>query len=208
MYESGNEDIEINEDKTIETINESIQADKLKNLEIQNETLKKMVENRNQELKKENSEDKILALSNVLGINKMKAQIDELNQGQNSIIGKLSEVITGMNSITQAVNTNAQHAPESTATNNQLDKIELISSLIDKLGPLYQIYKQTHEPAPLTPLIDQEFINKRMVESFLSELDTGKDIQTFVKTSLKKTATKNIINTALKDIGQNTDEPA
>ena len=208
MYESGNEDIEINEDKTIETINESIQADKLKNLEIQNETLKKMVENRNQELKKENSDDKILALSNVLGINKMKAQIDELNQGQNSIIGKLSEVITGMNSITQAVNTNAQHAPESNAAINPLDKIELISSLIDKLAPLYQIYKQTHEPAPLAPLIDQEFINKRMVESFLSELDTGKDIQTFVKTSLKRTATKNIINTALKDIGQNTDEPA
>ena len=51
MYESGNEDIEINEDKTIESINESIQADKLKNLEIQNETLKKMVENRNQESK-------------------------------------------------------------------------------------------------------------------------------------------------------------
>ena len=159
------------------------------------------------ELKKEKSDDKITAMSNVLGINKMKAQIDELNQGQNSIIGKLSEVITGMNSITQAVNTNA-HTTEPAAAGNPLEKIELISSLIDKLGPLYQIYKQTHEPAPLTPLIDQEFINKRMVESFLSELDTGKDIQTFVKTSLKRTATKNIINTALKDIGQNTDEPA
>ena len=208
LYESGNEDIEINEDKTIETINESIQAEKLKNLETQNETLKKMVENRNQELKKENSDDKITALSNVLGINKMKAQIDELNQGQNSIIGKLSEVITGMNNITQAVNTKVNNNSEPIQPGNSLDKIELISSLIDKLGPLYQIYKQTHEPAPLTPLIDQEFINKRMVESFLSELDTGKDIQTFVKTSLKRTATKNIINTALKDIGQNTDEPA
>ena len=208
MYESGNEDIEINEDKTIETINESIQADKLKNLEIQNETLKKMVENRNQELKKENSEDKILALSNVLGINKMKAQIDELNQGQNSIIGKLSEVITGMNNITQAVNTNVNHSTESPASGNPLEKIELISSLIDKLGPLYQIYKQSREPQSVAPLIDQEFINKRMVDSFLSELDTGKDISTFIKNSLKKTATKNIVNTALKDIGQDTTEPA
>ncbi len=207
MYESGNEDIEINEEKIIENINNSIQEDKLKNLEIQNETLKKMVENRNQELKKENSDDKIAALSNVLGINKMKAQIDELNQGQNSIIGKLSEVITGMNVITTAVHTNNHSEP--IQNGNPLEKIELISSLIDKLGPLYQIYKQTRETQNVAPLIDQEFINKRMVDSFLSELDTGKDISTFIKNSLKKTATKNIVNTALKDIGQeNTNEPA
>lgn len=203
MYESGNEDIEINEDKTIETINESIQADKLKNLEIQNETLKKMVENRNQELKKENSEDKILALSNVLGINKMKAQIDELNQGQNSIIGKLSEVITGMNSITQAVNTNAQHAPESTAASNPLEKIELITSLIDKLGPLYSIYKQNQTQPPAAQLIDPEYINQKVKNSIMGNFELGEALIDSLKNK--------VINKALtKTVSQiiDNDEPA
>ncbi|MDA1136907.1 MAG: hypothetical protein O2916_11775 [Proteobacteria bacterium] len=203
MYESGNEDIKINEDKTIETINESIQADKLKNLETQNETLKKMVENRNQELKKENSDDKILALSNVLGINKMKAQIDELNQGQNSIIGKLSEVITGMNNITQAVNTNVNNNNEPIQTGNPLEKIELITSLIDRLGPLYSIYKQNQTQPPAAQLIDPEYINQKVKNSIMGNFELGEALIDSLKNK--------VINKALtKTVSQiiDNDEPA
>jgi hypothetical protein len=203
MYESGNEEIKINEDKTIETINESIQADKLKNLEIQNETLKKMVENRNQELKKDNSDDKILALSNVLGINKMKAQIDELNQGQNSIIGKLSEVITGMNNITQAVNTNVNNHSEQIQPGNPLEKIELITSLIDKLGPLYSIYKQNQTQPPAAQLIDPEYINQKVKNSIMGNFELGEALINSLKNK--------VINKALsKTVSQiiDNDEPA
>ena len=203
MYESGNEDIKINEDKTIETINESIQADKLKNLETQNETLKKMVENRNQELKKENSDDKILALSNVLGINKMKAQIDELNQGQNSIIGKLSEVITGMNNITQVVNTNVNNNNEPIQTGNPLEKIEMITSLIDKLGPLYSIYKQNQTQPPAAQLIDPEYINQKVKNSIMGNFELGEALIDSLKNK--------VINKALtKTVSQiiDNDEPA
>lgn len=192
MYESGNEDIE--------TINENQNQKIIDDLRLEISTLKQMVENRNQELQKPTSNDseKIEALSHVLGINRMKEQISELNNGQNAIIQKLSELIT-------AFNTKAQ-SPEPDI-GNPIDKINLITTLLDKGTQLYSTYKQNASPN-VAPLIDQDFINKRMVDSFMEDLDTGKSISTFIKNSLKKTATKNIVNTALKDIGTESDDIA
>ena len=195
------------QDDTIQDVNDEYEAQSFDKIKQENETLKKMVESRNAELQKpkEITEDKILALSNVLGINKMKEQIDELNNGQNQIIGKLSEVINSMNTITQSINGN--HSVPTEAS-DPLAKLDLLSGVIDKATQLYSVYKQNKEPIAQAPLIDQNFINQRMVDSFMEDLDTGKSISTFIKNSLKKTATKNIVNTALKDIGHDTDEPA
>ena len=192
---------------TIEIINDKLERDKLEALQRENQTLKQMVENRNQEIKKEPESDKIQALSKVLGIEKMKAQIDELNQGQNAVIGKLSEVITGMNNLTNVVNGRST-ITEAPQVGDPMQKLELLGTILDKIGPLYQTFKQSQTPQAAAPLIDQEFINHRMVESFMEDLDTGKSISTFIKNSLKKTASKNIVNTALKDIGSDNDEPA
>lgn len=196
------------QDDPIQDVNDEYEAQSFDKIKQENETLKKMVESRNAELQKpkEITEDKILALSNVLGINKMKEQIDELNNGQNQIIGKLSEVINSMNTITQSINGNHQAIP--TEASDPLAKLDLLSGVIDKATQLYSVYKQNKEPIAQAPLIDQNFINQRMVDSFMEDLDTGKSISTFIKNSLKKTATKNIVNTALKDIGHDTDEPA
>ncbi len=197
-------------DNTIESINETIQNNEIDSIKQENETLRKMVETRNQELQKpkDNSEDKIIALSKVLGIDKMKMQIDELNQGQNALIGKLSEVIQGMINISNAINGNRQITNESApAIGDPMQKMEILSNIIDKGVQLYSTFKQNQTPQTSTALIDQDFINKRMVESFMEDLDTGKSISTFIKNSLKKTASKNIVNTALKDIGNDSDEP-
>ena len=40
-----------------------------------------------------------------------------------------------------------------------------------------------------------------MKQSFFDNLDTGEAITKFIKESLKKRVTKDIINTSLKDIG-------
>lgn len=204
MYESGNED-KINEsDNTIKSINDKIEQKSFEDLQRENQTLKQMVENRNQEIKKENSEDKITALSNVLGINKMKAQIDELNQGQNSIIGKLSEVINGMNNITQAVNGNANNPQaEPMQVGDPMQKIELISNLIDKLGPLYTIYKQNQNPPSPQQLIDPEYINQKVKNSIMGNFELGEALIDSLKSK--------VINKALtKTVSQiiDNDEPA
>ena len=208
MYESGNEDEFNINDKTIESINDNLQQKEIENLQRENQTLKQMVENRNAEIQKtKESDDKIQALSNVLGINRINERIDELNQSQNSLIGKMSEMIQGMNNISATINGNKQGSigPD-VSTSDPMAKMELISGLLSKAGEFYSIYKQNQTPTNQPALIDQEFINKRMVESFMEDLDTGKSISTFIKNSLKKTATKTIVNTALKDIGPTDDD--
>ncbi len=200
------------QENTIEIINEDLENKEIDTIKQENETLKKMLETRNAELnkQKENPEDKIKALSNVLGIEKINARIDELNQSDNAIIGKLSEVINGMNNISSAIGggNRSNNTEESQEIGNPLAKMELISNLIDKGVQLYTTFKSNQTPVGQPALIDQDFINKRMVESFMEELDTGKSISTFIKNSLKKTATKNIVNASLKDIGLDESEPA
>jgi len=178
------------------------------------ETLRQMEINREnarleqEEQKRHEQEqiEKLNALSQTLGIPLINQRIDELNTSQNEIIGKLSQVINILN---QGI---PQQAPNYESASGQIDpiqKMEALSGIFDKAVQLYSVYKQNKEPQGAPPLIDQNFINQRMVDSFMEDLDTGKSISTFIKNSLKKTATKNIVNTALKDIGHDdSNEPA
>ena len=43
-----------------------------------------------------------------------------------------------------------------------------------------------------------------MKKTFFDNLETGETINDFIKNSLKKTVTKNVINVSLKDIGRQT----
>ena len=212
MYD---EDKIINEEEiteknnTIEIINDKLERDKFEALQRENQTLKQMVENRNQEIKKEPTQDKIQVLASALGIDKINERLDELNKNDNYLVAEMSKVVNAINQIGQTIS-GGQAIPqgEAPAIGDPLQKMELLSNLFDKGLQLYTTYKQNKDPVAQAPLIDQNFINQRMVESFMEDLDTGKSISTFIKSSLKKTATKNIVNTALKDIGQDTNEPA
>ena len=209
MYESGNEDKTNDSSNTIEKINDSIKQKEFEDLQRENQTLKQMVENRNQEIKKEPPQDKIQVLAAALGIDKINERLDELNKNDNYLVQEMSKVVNAINQIGQNISGN-QAIPqgETPAIGDPLQKMELLSNLFDKGLQLYTTYKQNKDPVAQAPLIDQNFINQRMVESFMEDLDTGKSISTFIKSSLKKTATKNIVNTALKDIGQDSNEPA
>ena len=211
MYESGDEDKINDSSNTIENINDSIKQKEFEDLQRENQTLKQMVENRNQELTKpkEIQEDKIQVLASALGIDKINERLDELNKNDNYLVQEMSKVVNAINQIDQSISGN-QTIPtgETPAIGDPIQKMELLSNLFDKGLQLYTTYKQNKDPVAQAPLIDQNFINQRMVESFMEDLDTGKSISTFIKSSLKKTATKNIVNTALKDIGQDSSEPA
>ena len=45
-----------------------------------------------------------------------------------------------------------------------------------------------------------------MVETFMDNLETGESINNFIKDSLKKSVTKNVINSSLKEIGSTANE--
>lgn len=200
-------------DKTIEDYNikkeieateqEKIRLESLRQMEInkENERLKQLELEENQR----QQEEKLNALSHTLGIPKINERLDELNVSQNEIIAKLTQVI-------QVLNQGIPQGQTVQAEAGQIDpiqKLEAVSGIFDKAVQLYTTFKQNQSPQAAPALIDQEFINKRMVESFMEDLDTGKSISTFIKNSLKKTATKNIVSTALKDIGHDdSNDPA
>ena len=209
MYESKDEGInnfeneKINQEvKQRENEAERARLDTLRQMEANKETIR-LKEIEAEEAKKE-QEAKLEGLSNYFGIPKINERLDELNISQNEIISKLSQIIAVIN---QGV-PQASPIPEGVQA-DPMAKMELISGLVDKAVNLYSTFKQNQTPQGQPALIDQNFINQRMVESFMEDLDTGKSISTFIKNSLKKTATRNIVNTALKDIGVNdSNEPA
>ena len=205
MYESGNED-KINEnDNTVESLNESLEQDKLAALQRENQTLKQMVENRNQELNKPASvePDKITALSNLLGINRINAAIDELNTGQNQIIGRLTEVINAVNNL-------AGHA-QGTATGepigDPMQKMNMLSDLVGKGLELYSTYKQNKSPDNSLPALDPSWIMSEAIQSVKDDFSLGKDLRTAIKNTLKQKTVNTIIKGVVSSNTDN-DEPA
>ena len=204
MYESGNED-KINENNaTIENINDSIKQKELEDLQRENQTLKQMVENRNQELNKPASvePEKISALSNLLGINKINAAIDELNQGQNQIIGRLTEVINAVNSI-------AGHAPGTApeSPGDPMQKMNMLSELVGKGMEIYSTYKQNKTPENTLPALDPNWIMSEAIQSVKDDFSLGKDLRTAIKNTLKQKTVNTIIKGVVNSNTDN-DDPA
>jgi len=148
---------------------------------------------------------KLKALSEALGVTQQREEIDKLNTSVNYIAEKMTEVakiLDGQSKIINSLNPNATPQP------NEMDKFTLIGNLIEKSGPLIdRLFPHSSGPA----LIDNETIVKEMKDTFFDNLDTGKSINKFIKDSLKKRVTKDIINTSLADIGKAnevTHEPA
>lgn len=133
-------------------------------------------------------------------------EIDGIKQS----IGQLAEMI---NQQTQAINQLGQQgiqqaAPPGPSLGGQSLNLESVMALGDVAEKLVGAYKNLKgAPPAASPLIDQDFINKRMVESFMDDLDTGKSIGAFIKKSLQKNVTKGVINSTLKNIGDNVNEP-
>jgi len=94
-----------------------------------------------------------------------------------------------MNALTEAISQMVQGTmqPQGVPGATPQMNMEMLGNLGDLLEKGVQAYKSLKGNPPSTPaLIDQDFINKRMVESFMEDLDTGKSISNFIKTSLKK----------------------
>ena len=206
MYESDNEDKIEENDSTVESVNNEIQERKVEELQRKIDTLEQMVQNRDQEINKpvQNVEaEKIAALSNLLGINKMKEQIDELNTGQNQIIGKLSELITGFNNMTASV---APHNPEST-TGDPMQKMSMLGELVDKGIQLYSTYKQNKSPENTLPALDPSWIMSEAIQSVKDDFSLGKDLRTAIKNTLKQKTVNTIIKGVVSSNTDN-DDPA
>ena len=185
---------------------EEINADYVKRLEEKNKPDVQpgfSIGNSSIDLKKAEDDKKreyLSKLSNALGIDQHREELDKLNQSVTYLADKMSEDRSVINEILSIVKGNHPQVPqENIAHENPMQKIEALSQLIQPLAEAYKLFKGDSQ-AP-QPLISQEIINEKMTKTFFDNLETGESINDFIKNSLKKTVTRKIVNQALSEIG-------
>lgn len=197
------------ESPTIEEINDQL-AEQRKQEELRKaETIAKMEQNR---IEDEQAKAKLKALSNTLGIDQMREDIDAVKININYLGERMSDMVKAINNISAAIQGQpvAQEAGAVTAPSNKLHMIAdiLQSPLGDKL--LSKLFPENQAQA-ITPLISQDLINEKMTNAFMQDLETGESIRRFISDTLKKKATQTIVKTALSDMRApvvDSDEPA
>ena len=189
-----NEEETTEKNDTVEIINDKLERDKLEALQRENQTLKQMVENRNQEIKKEPSQDKIQVLASALGIDKINERLDELNKNDNYLVQEMSKVVNAINQIGQSISGN-QTIPtgETPAIGDPLQKMEMLSSLFDKGLQLYTVYKQNQTPQSPQQLIDPDYINQKVKNSIMGNFELGEALIDSLKSKvISKALTKTV----------------
>lgn len=130
-----------------------------------------------------------------------REEIDKLNQSVQYIADKMAQiaqVVDKQSQVLNQINPNAVVQPQS--PESQMDKLAGLGDLVEKAGPLLDRMFPKNEAAP--PLIDNNTIQEKMKQTFFDNLETGESINNFIKNSLKKSVTKTVINSSLKDIGE------
>ena len=152
-----------------------------------------------EEEEKENKRNAVLNLVN--DVNSQREDIDKLNQSMSYVAQSVNEIKAVMNQQTEVLNrlSNAPQAAGAPGVDPKAMLGDILNSplgekLINKLLP-----DENRGPAPI---IDNSLIQDKMKQTFFDNLETGESINNFIKNSLKKSVTKSVINTSLKDIGQ------
>lgn len=144
-----------------------------------------------------------------------REEIDSIKVGMEQLAGKMQEMLDVINKQSDilggaqnevSINGTPQNTPPQPNVNNLIALKDILDSnlgtkLIERLFP-------SEHAAPA--LIDNSLIQDKMKKTFFDNLETGESINNFIKNSLKKSVTKEVINSSLKDIGKQTitHEPA
>lgn len=194
---------------SIEDINDQL-AEQRREAELKRaETLQKMEQNR---VEDEQAKAKLKALSNTLGIDQMREDIDAVKININYLGERMGDMVKAINNISASLQgqPQPQEAGAVTAPGNKLNVLlDLFQSPIgDKL--LSKLFPE-NQAQSITPLISQDLINEKMTNAFMQDLETGESIRRFISDTLKKKATQTIVKTALSDMRTpvvDSDEPA
>ena len=157
----------------------------------------------------ETKRDAVISLINTVQTQgeDMKSQredINRLNESMQYVADKMGQMAKSQDEMIKVVNqlSKGGNIPQD-GVKGQLSELldsKMGEKLIDRIFP---------DNTAQAPLIDQNTINEKMKASVLSNLETGESINEFIKNAMKKSVTKTIINTSLKDIGtSNVHEPS
>jgi len=136
-------------------------------------------------------------------VKSQREDIDKLNQSVSYLVTKMDQVITVVDAQSKLLSNGKVDGKQTQQANNlEIFNQFLNSPVGEKIAS--KIFPENNS----NPLISQDWINEKVVEGFKDDLNTGSTIRKFIADSLKKKATKEIVNTSLANIGKDTHEPA
>ena len=154
-------------------------------------------------LEQREAEKKREAVLNLVGdVKRQGEDIDRLNQSMTYVAEQMQKIAATVDKQTEAINMMLKGgavAPEPGKGGIDMNQIGAVGDLIDKLATVYKTVKGEPQGAP--PLISNEQIQQKMVKAFNDDLETGESIRKFISDSLKRKATKDIVNSSLSNIG-------
>ena len=144
---------------------------------------------------------KLKALSEMLGIDQIREDTDKLNTSMTYLADKMGQIAKIIDAQSKMINGLNPNTVTTTQQNDPLTKLTQYGELLEKASPLIEkLLGRGHD----TPLIDNNTIQEKMKQTFFDNLETGESINQFIKNALKKSVTKQVINTSLADIGKGT----
>lgn len=129
-----------------------------------------------------------------------REEIDRLNQSMEYVAGKMTEMAQIMDAQTKVINNMNQNPSQS--GNGGVDPKQFLGELLQSPIGERLLDKLMPSQSAAPPIIDNNIIQEKMKQTFFDNLETGESINNFIKNSLKKTVTKNVINTSLGEIGK------
>ena len=202
MYESGNED---KIDEVIQKNNLEVKAREEEAERVRLNTIHQMEINRKNVDDETKKREYLIKLSDSIGVTQIREEVDKLNTSVSYIAEKMAEDRNSINEILGILK-NPSTVTTPGEKINPMEKIEALSQLIQPLAEAYKLFKGTNENTA-HPLISQEMINEKMTRNFMDVIETGEDINSFIKDALKKKVTRTVVNQALAGIGRENHGP-
>ena len=129
-----------------------------------------------------------------------REEIDGVKQSIQILSQKMQEMVDGFNQMGQMIQT--QSIPAAQGKDDSAMKFQMISQLMDSKIGEFLINKLSPPQIQENPIISNTEIQEKMRQTFFDNLETGESINNFIKNSLKKSVTKNVINSSLAEIGK------
>lgn len=158
---------------------------------------------------KESSMDKIKKLSNDLGVDQIREDVDAVKQSIQLLHESQQGIIDSMNQLITQLNDNggaSQQQPASSNGNTGMsnmnpENLQMLVGMIDGLVDTYKKIKGNDAAPQPVQLISQDTINQKMQQSFMDDLQTGESIRKFITDALKKKATQQVVKQSMQSIG-------
>lgn len=199
------DDVDKINEEYVDLVNSKQQSDVDPNLNIHGSNITHPDEDAKEEMKKqaimELVKDQRQQREEIDGI---KQDVVSVKTNMEYLAGKMGELADGFNKMNEMMAQPQQIGEKQ----DQIQKVQLLSQLLDsKLGEI--LLSRFQPQQQVNPLISNDLIEQEMKQTFFDNLETGKSINNFIKNSLKKKVTTDIINTSLRDIGHTQEhEPA